>query len=107
MTFNSAKRDDVKTFIPAKKWLGQKKGFYFGTGNEGTGYYIDSAQKHKEETVTKRKKSVKIAEDQNEMKILLESLEKEALHDERILGNQKGGFCEWGGFCSQFSKTSS
>jgi len=68
-----------KIFIPTKTWLGEKKSYYFGTGDEGTGYYIDKTQE-KEGKIgkTKQKKSVKIAEDQNEMKLLLKELEKKA-----------------------------
>ena len=43
----------MAVFIPSKSWLGEKKGFYFGTGDEGTGYYIDELQQEHAET-TKR-----------------------------------------------------
>ena len=43
--------ENTKAFIPTRTWLGEKKGFYFGTGDEGTGYYIDSLQQ-KDETIT-------------------------------------------------------
>ena len=69
--------DAMAVFIPSKSWLGEKKGFYFGTGDEGTGYYIDELQQEHAET-TKKRKRVQIAEDKNEMKLLLEKLEKEA-----------------------------
>ena len=70
-------------FISSHRWLGEKKGFYFGTGNAGTGYYVDTTSStSKGVYVTtkkpKAKKTVTIAEDQNEMKLLLEELEKKA-----------------------------
>ena len=69
--------DDGKRFVASSMWLGEKKGFYFGTGDEGTGYYIDSKlEKEGGNGKTKQKKSVRIAEDQNEMKLLIEELEK-------------------------------
>ena len=65
--------DDGKRFVASSVWLGEKKGSYFGTGDEGTGYYIDSTQeKGGGNGKTKQKKSVRIAEDQNEMKLLIE-----------------------------------
>uniref|UniRef100_A0A6U9XVP6 Beta-catenin-like protein 1 N-terminal domain-containing protein n=1 Tax=Pseudo-nitzschia australis TaxID=44445 RepID=A0A6U9XVP6_9STRA len=71
--------ENTMTFIPSRIWLGEKKGFYFGTGNKGTGYYVDSLQQQQDGQISKkRKKSVRIAEDQNEMKLLLEELEKKA-----------------------------
>ena len=67
--------EQMTAFIPSKTWLGEKKGFYFSTGDGGTGYYIDSLQQN---DMQRKKKRVKIAEDQNEMKLLLEKLEKQA-----------------------------
>ena len=32
------------SFIPSKKWLGPKNGYYFGTSKQGTGYYVDPLQ---------------------------------------------------------------
>lgn len=69
--------EQIAAFIPTKTWLGEKKGLYFGTGDDGTGYYIDSLQQ-KDKPIIKKRKKVKIAEDQNEMKLLLEELEKKA-----------------------------
>lgn len=69
--------EQLVAFIPTKTWLGEKKGYYFGTGDDGTGYYADKSQQN-EIQITKKRKTVKIAEDQNEMKLLLEELEKKA-----------------------------
>eukprot|EP00536_Pseudo-nitzschia_multiseries_P011582 jgi/Psemu1/206285/e_gw1.404.47.1 len=76
---SSDKDEKSVAFIPSKAWLGEKKGFYFSTGERGTGYYVDSFQQHETDLRSKkRKKSVTIAEDQNEMKLVLEQLEKKA-----------------------------
>ncbi len=69
--------EQMTAFIPSKTWLGEKKGFYFGTGDEGTGYYFDTLQQD-DVPLTRKKKKVKISEDQNEMKLLIEQLEKKA-----------------------------
>jgi beta-catenin-like protein 1 len=65
-------------FVPSKTWGGVRKGYYFGTGVQGTGYYIDVHQidQKKVELSSRPKKSVTIAEDNNEMKLMLEELEK-------------------------------
>jgi beta-catenin-like protein 1 len=63
-------------FVAAPTWEGQKPGYYFSTGIQGTGYYKDKHQEQQQNS-SKRKK-VTIAEDNNEMKILLEELEKRA-----------------------------
>jgi len=34
------------SFIPSTKWDGPREGYYFGTGDEGSGYYIDYYQQH-------------------------------------------------------------
>ena len=31
----------IEKFIPSKVYNGSKKGYYFGTSKEGTGYYLD------------------------------------------------------------------
>ena len=31
----------IEKFIPSKIYNGSKKGYYFGTSKEGTGYYLD------------------------------------------------------------------
>ena len=64
-------KKQMSSFIPTKTWLGEKKGYFFGTGGDGTGYHVDSLQQ-KDMQVTRKRKKVKIAEDQNEMKLLLE-----------------------------------
>ncbi len=74
---SSSNDERMPAFIPSKTWVGEKKGFYFGTGDDGTGYYIDNVQQKDVQSTRKRKK-VKIAEDQNEMKLLIEKLEKKA-----------------------------
>jgi beta-catenin-like protein 1 len=76
--------DQTDAFIPSSTWQGPKPGYYFGTSNEGTGYYKDTQQQAAAAaaalTKTKKKKSVHIAEDQNEIKFLLERLEEENRH---------------------------
>jgi len=47
----------MMAFIPTKTWLGEKKGFYFGTGFDGTGYYIDSLKQKDMQTTRKKKES--------------------------------------------------
>lgn len=79
----------MSSFIPTKTWLGEKKGFFFGTGGYGTGYYVDSLQQ-KDVQVTRKRKKVKIAEDQNEMKLLLEELEKKAAGSSILELSKKG-----------------
>jgi len=74
---SSSNDEQMTAFIPSKTWLGEKKGFYFGTGDEGTGYYLDSLQQN-DVQLTRKRKRVKISEDQNEMKLLIEDLEKKA-----------------------------
>jgi beta-catenin-like protein 1 len=61
-------------FIPARTWEGSKPGYYFGTNQQGTGYYRDSKQQPPHEngvdsTTSKKRKgrSVQIDEDRNEM----------------------------------------
>ena len=67
--------DDGRDFIASKTWQGSKPGYYFGTSShEGTGYYRDTYQQQQLENddgqQKKRKRTVQIAEDQNEMRIL-------------------------------------
>jgi len=76
-------------FVPSKIWLGEKKGFYFGTGDSGTGYYFDSYQQ-KDTKITKKRKRVTIDENQNEMKLLLEELEKKAAGSSILELSKKG-----------------
>jgi len=79
------------TFVPSKTWLGEKKGYYFGTGIEGTGYYLDSLQQSLAQNESPRKrKRVTIAEDQNEMKLLIEDLEKKASGSSILELSKKG-----------------
>jgi beta-catenin-like protein 1 len=83
---------DSNSFISSPTWQGSKPGYYFGTSDQGTGYYQDPQQHHHSKqnndvddnndvdkntsnNKTKKKKSVRIAEDNNEIKILLEQLE--------------------------------
>lgn len=77
-------------FIPSATFQGAKAGYYFGTGSNGTGYYLDQLQ---QEQGKKRKRSVKIAEDQNETKFipsLLEQAEKKAEGDTVLELTPKG-----------------
>jgi beta-catenin-like protein 1 len=70
--------DSDQAFIPAPTFQGAKPGYYFGTSDEGTGYYVDEYQNSSEK---KRKRTVKIAEEKNETKFLpslLEQAEKQA-----------------------------
>jgi beta-catenin-like protein 1 len=89
IVISTATDELVTTFIPAKTWRGEKKGFYFGTGDNGTGYYIDSMQQ-KDTQITRKSKKVRIAEDQNEMKLLLEELEKKAAGSPFLELSKKG-----------------
>jgi beta-catenin-like protein 1 len=56
-------------FIPSSTWKGRKEGYYFGTSDkaQGTGYYLDN---NTFDSKKKRKRSVQIAEDQNELRII-------------------------------------
>jgi beta-catenin-like protein 1 len=70
--------DSDQPFIPSSTFQGAKPGYYFGTTDKGTGYYVDEHQKSYEK---KRKRTVRIAEEQNETKFLpslLEQAEKQA-----------------------------
>lgn len=81
--------EKLTAFIPSKTWIGEKKGYYFGTGDDGTGYYLDSLQQ-KDVQITRKRKKVKIAEDQNEMKLLIEELEKKAAGSSILELSKKG-----------------
>ena len=76
-------------FVPASTWQGSRPGYFFGTGSQGTGYYLDTKNDNAnnvEDSTTKRKRTVRINEDNNEMRLLpskkkvnlLEQAEKEA-----------------------------
>jgi beta-catenin-like protein 1 len=75
----AASSNSCVDFIPSLTFQGGKAGYYFGTSAKGTGYYIDEYQRSKEK---KRKRSVRIAEEHNETKLLpstlLEQAEKRA-----------------------------
>ena len=45
----------MTSFEASAEWTGQKAGFYFGTGDEGTGYYKDPNQLSEEELKEKMK----------------------------------------------------
>jgi hypothetical protein len=90
-------------YIASAIWQGPKNGYYFGTGNNGTGYYVDNygreqQQSQKEQlernsklsSTQKKKKSVTISEDNNEMKILLEDLEKKSTNTPIVELTAKG-----------------
>jgi beta-catenin-like protein 1 len=70
--------DTDPEFIPSSSWQGHKNGYYFGTSATGTGYYLDRMGNG----TTKRRRTVKIAEEHNEMRLLpstlLERAEKQA-----------------------------
>lgn len=78
---------ETSPFIPSKTWQGAKPGYYFGTSSQGTGYYLDRISNTT--TVEEKKKvrrSVKIDESNNEMRIykspttsLLEQAERNAV----------------------------
>eukprot|EP00980_Cylindrotheca_fusiformis_P027793 scaffold22560_cov135-Cylindrotheca_fusiformis.AAC.4 len=70
--------DSGLAFIASSTFKGAKPGYYFGTGNDGTGYYVDEYQNSNEK---KRKRTVRIAEEENETRFvpsLLEQAEKQA-----------------------------
>jgi hypothetical protein len=90
-------------YIASAIWQGPKNGYYFGTGKNGTGYYVDNygreqQQSQKEQlesnsklsSTRKKKKSVTISEDNNEMKILLEDLEKNSTNTPIVELTAKG-----------------
>lgn len=79
----------IAEFVPSPTWAGVKKGYFFGTGSQGTGYYIDDHQKSNLPHARPRK-TVSIAEDQNEMKLLLEQLETTAARSSAIELSAKG-----------------
>jgi hypothetical protein len=70
-----------ESFYPSSTWQGSKPGYYFGTSDQGTGYYQDQPGKFEP---VKKKRSVKIDEGNNEMRLfttptsLLEQAEKKA-----------------------------
>ena len=41
-------------FVAAAKWCGVKKGWYFGTGEPGTGYYTDNRVEIKKKAAAER-----------------------------------------------------
>eukprot|EP00934_Nitzschia_sp_Nitz4_P001963 Nitzschia sp. Nitz4//scaffold92_size79448//12011//13918//NITZ4_005383-RA/size79448-processed-gene-0.52-mRNA-1//1//CDS//3329560162//1963//frame0 len=80
---------DSQAFIASSTWQGSKKGYYFGTADKGTGYYldpmattpsVDATTTDNTDVPTKKKRKVMIQEDNNEMRIvpLLEQAEKQA-----------------------------
>ena len=72
----SAAAADGPSYIPASSWQGSKPGYYFGTSDQGTGYYKDdkhvkgSASSSDPTNKKPKKKSVSIQEDQNELRFL-------------------------------------
>jgi hypothetical protein len=38
---DEAAAEDRVPFLPSSSWQGTKLGYYFGTGDRGTGYYWD------------------------------------------------------------------
>jgi beta-catenin-like protein 1 len=80
-TNDTSLSDENAPFYASATWQGPKAGYYFGTGLQGTGYYLDGAQDRKEK---KARKSVQIDESNNEMRIftppisLLEQAERNA-----------------------------
>jgi beta-catenin-like protein 1 len=61
-------------YLPSATWQGPKTGYYFGTSTQGTGYYRDKQLQQS----SKRKRMVRIAEDQNEMRLLPKTLLEQA-----------------------------
>lgn len=60
-------------FIPAPTWQGAKTGYYFGTGDQGTGYYLDNNNNNDKignEPLPKKRRTVQIQEDHNEMRLI-------------------------------------
>ena len=55
------KRPADEDFIAASTWQGSKPGYYFGTAEQGTGYYRDGPS-----PALRKKRSVGFAEDRNE-----------------------------------------
>jgi beta-catenin-like protein 1 len=58
-------------FIPSAEWAGSKSGYYFGTGPQGTGYYLEAEDQPKK----KPRKDVRIAEDKNETRVIVSAAE--------------------------------
>jgi hypothetical protein len=90
-------------YIASAIWQGTKNGYYFGTGRNGTGYYADNYGREQEQSqkeqlesnsksssTRKKKKSVTISEENNEMKILLEDLEKRSTNTTIVELTAKG-----------------
>jgi beta-catenin-like protein 1 len=60
-------------FIPSPEFAGSKSGYYFGTGSQGTGYYLETIDK--DQPKKKPRKDVRIAEDQNETRVIVSAAE--------------------------------
>lgn len=93
---------EAKEFLPANTWQGSKPGYYFGTSDQGTGYYLDSKQSTAAASVSnkKRKRTITINEDRNQVQsipsrhaITADELLEEAEQshkDEKVLDWTKG-----------------
>lgn len=74
--------DPGQDFYPSSTWQGPRPGYYFGTSDKGTGYYLDQPTT---KDPAKKKRGVQIDESNNEMRLftspksLLEQAEQKAL----------------------------
>jgi len=66
--------DDSHEFISSKEFSGGKRGFYFGTGVKGTGYYGDIQSPQDEDIQDSKTKKRKILQGEE----LLQEVEREA-----------------------------
>jgi beta-catenin-like protein 1 len=89
--------DEAVPFLPSKTWQGSKSGYYFGTSDQGTGYYLDTSSSEKPQATAdgavKKRKRITIDEGKNQVKAiparmsaeeLLEQAEQEH-SDEKVL----------------------
>eukprot|EP00977_Amphora_coffeiformis_P019334 scaffold7168_cov182-Amphora_coffeaeformis.AAC.3 len=57
-------------FIPAETFQGSRSGYVFRQGDQGTGYYLDEKQSKQQEVSPPRRKGVRIAEENNETRVI-------------------------------------
>jgi beta-catenin-like protein 1 len=92
----SANSASPEAFVPTPAWNGSKPGYYYGTGSQGTGYYIESSNENSTAPGMKKRRGVQIAEDFNETRIimnaekLLENAEENARYSKVIDLTVKG-----------------
>jgi len=86
--------EERRFFLPSASWQGPKRGYYFGTNELGTGYYLDSSQEHQSQGPTasaaveeqehqqakkRQRRTVGFADDRNETALIVSTSRGSAL----------------------------